>query len=220
MSPFAPTFDELPKTLPIFPLPHALLLPRGKLPLNLFEPRYLNMGLDAIKGDRMIGMVQPIEPERDPVSPDAELFRTGCAGRITSFAETDDGRLLITLTGMCRFDIAREVEGAGGYRRVEPDYAPYRADMDPSGSPIEFDRARLVELLRAYAAHKGFDLDWSAIDKAGDEVLLTSLAMMCPFEGQEKQALLEAPTLDDLSRVIMALFEMAVPSTDGGTAKH
>lgn len=208
MNPFAPKFDELPKTLPIFPLPHALLLPRGKLPLNLFEPRYLNMGLDAIKGERTIGMVQPVEPERDPVSADAELFRTGCAGRVTSFAETDDGRLLITLTGMCRFDIAKEIEGTGGYRRVEPDYAPYRADMEPAGAPLEFDRERLVALLKAYAAHKGFELDWSAIDQAGDEVLLTSLAMMCPFEGQEKQALLEAPTLDDMSRVIMTLFEI------------
>jgi hypothetical protein len=220
MNPFAPTFDELPKTLPIFPLPFALLLPRGRLPLNLFEPRYLNMGIDAMKGDQMIGMVQPVEPERDPVSADAELFHTGCAGRITSFSETDDGRLLITLTGMCRFDIAREIEGDGGYRRVEPDYSPYRSDMDPAGTPIELDRERLVELLRAYAAHKGFELDWSAIDKAGDEVLLTSLAMMCPFEGQEKQALLEAPTLNDLSRVVMALLEMAVPGAGGGGAKH
>lgn len=220
MNPFSPTFEELPKTLPIFPLPYALLLPRGRLPLNLFEPRYLNMGIDAMKGDQMIGMVQPVEPERDPVSADAKVFHTGCAGRITSFSETEDGRLQITLTGMCRFDIVREIEGKGGYRRVEPDYAPYRADMDPAGAPVELDREKLVRLLKAYAAQKGFELDWNAIDKAGDAVLLTSLAMMFPFAGQEKQALLEAPTLNDLSQVIMALLEMAVPGADGGAARH
>jgi hypothetical protein len=220
MSPFAPSFEELPRTLPIFPLPYALLLPRGRLPLNLFEPRYLNMGNDAIAGERMIGMVQPKRSERDPVGEDAELFRTGCAGRITSFAETDDGRLLITLTGTCRFDIVCEIAGTNDYRWVEADYAPYRADMEPPGDPVSYDRTKLMRLLKSYARHKGFDLDWEAVDQAGNEVLLTSLAMMCPFEGQEKQALLEAPTLDDLSRVIMALMEMAVPGPDGGTATH
>jgi len=206
-NPFDPSLDRLPRTLPIFPLAGVLLLPRGRLPLNIFEPRYRAMVEDAMAGDRMIGMVQPTDPasrEREP-----SVYETGCAGRITTFAETEDGRYIITLTGLCRFTILREVEGLRGYRRVSPAWERFAEDLkaEPCG---ELDRPRLLAGLMSYFKVQGISVDWSAIESTPDERLVTSLAMICPFEPSEKQALLEAPDLSERAKLLIALIEMAI----------
>ncbi|MBC7136874.1 MAG: LON peptidase substrate-binding domain-containing protein [Oceanibaculum nanhaiense] len=222
-SPFDPKFDELPQTLPIFPLSGVLLLPRGRLPLNIFEPRYLAMTRDALAGDRLIGMVQP-KPGPDGHkagdSGAAEIYPVGCAGRLTAFAETDDGRYLITLTGFCRFQVQEELPLKQGYRSVRVDWSGYAADREmaaPSGLRRDDFESTLAHYFRLY----GIQADWATIKEAPDERLITSLAMICPFAPTEKQALLEAPTLADRARVIHTLIEMAVAERGSGdTARH
>jgi len=216
MSVFDPDFTALPATLAIFPLESVLLLPRGELPLNIFEPRYVNMTLDAIAGDRMIGMVQPSRPGNDPGPP---VYRTGCAGRIVAFRELDDGRLLITLKGLYRFDIQKELPLRRGYRRVTPDWSRYSADMDdPPAQAI--DRGRLLRLLKSYFRVQDIQADWKTIEATAEDRLITYLAMACPFEGSEKQALLEAPTLVERSEVLMTLLEMAVHSAPAESSRQ
>lgn len=221
--PFDPPFEALPQTLPIFPLPGALLLPRGKLPLNIFEPRYLNMVQDALASERLIGMIQPTAARAEgsePIPDDVELYPVGCAGRITTFSETDDGRYLITLTGVCRFAVTREIPTVRGYRRVVPDFARFRGDFEAETAPV-LDRERLLAALKAYFNLQRLSVDWEAIDQCGDEKLVSSLAMICPFEPREKQALLEAPDLAERGRVMTALIEMAVLNSAGGEgARH
>lgn len=215
----AMTLADLPKTIPVFPLPGVLLLPRGRLPLNIFEPRYLAMTEDALgAGDRLIGMIQPTEPEQ-PGRPPA-LYSIGCAGRISSFSETEDGRYLITLTGACRFTVAEEVATMRGYRRVVPDFSRWERDLaaEESGS---IARERLLAALKGYFARNGMAADWSTIESSPDERLVTTLAMFCPFEPQEKQMLLECETLTDRAATLIALLEMG--SRGGGqgdVAKH
>jgi Lon protease-like protein len=216
-SPFDPPIEQLPKPLAIFPLSGALLLPGGKLPLNVFEPRYLAMTQDALKGDRMIGMVQPREGQDKIAVP--ELFRLGCVGRITSFSETDDGRYQIVLSGLCRFEIAEEIEPQNGYRRVVPDYSRYYGDFKEAADGV-IDRKRLMQVLRAYFKIQKIQADWKAIEGASDERLVTTLAMVCPFEPSEKQALLQSQDLRERGRVMTALFEMAVLGSKSGEARH
>jgi Lon protease-like protein len=221
-SPFDPSFDALPATLPIFPLPGALLLPGGKLPLQIFEPRYLAMTRDALASDRLIGMIQPLDHGSEAnglVKHGAKLYSIGCAGRITSFSETENGRYLITLAGLCRFAIKHEVPTIGGYRRVVPDFARFRADMGEGGGGI-IDRDRLMAALRAYFASQKINVDLSAIKDVSDDKLVTSLAMVCPFAAEEKQALLEAADLAERSRVMTALLEFAVPAGSEAQARH
>jgi uncharacterized protein len=208
------TIEQLPPVLPVFPLAGVLLLPRGLLPLNIFEPRYLAMSRDAMSGERLIGMVQPV----DPASPEPPpIFGTGCAGKITSFAETPDGRLLITLTGLCRFAVEGELPALRGYRRVRADWRPFPHDLAPAGDAA-LDRARLERALRVYFRQHGLDADWDAVHKTPDEHLVTSLAMICPFSPSEKQALLEAPTLAERARTLLALVEMATLESGGPAA--
>ena len=216
-----PDPDDLPETIPVFPLPGALLLPHGSLPLNIFEPRYLNLTADALGQGRMMGMVQPVHAEPDPVSDTADLYRTGCLGRITSFAETDDGRFLITLTGVSRFRIADEVEGVCGYRRVAVRYDAFPHDLrEDTGAAA--DRQRLLDAVRAYFRLQGIDTDWAAIMDAPDGALVTSLAMTCPFEPSEKQALLECRGLIERGELLTTLMEMAVHGSRAGAygARH
>ncbi len=210
-NPFDPRFDKLPKVIPIFPLAGVLLLPRGTLPLNIFEPRYLKMTADALRAERVIGMVQP----RDPAAGGSpEVYPTGCAGRITRFSETDDGRYLITLAGLCRFEIAEELPVYHGYRRVVPRWEAFAADLaERTGSGI--DRDRLIGRMRTYFRAQGIDADWRAIEETPDERLVTALAMLCPFEPCEKHALLECPTLAERNDAMIALMEMAL-SGDAG----
>jgi Lon protease-like protein len=218
-NPFDPTFDQLPEIVPIFPLTGVLLLPRGKLPLNVFEPRYLAMTEDALSGNRMIGIIQPSDPlSRASVPP---VYPIGCAGRITSFSETDDGRYLITLTGVCRFETVRELPIVRGYRRVDVSWERFAADLEESG-PALFDRARLVEGLKTYFKIQGISANWDAIDSTPDERLVTSLAMICPFEPSEKQALLECGSLSERANMMVAIIEMSVLDKRGGDtmARH
>ena len=215
-SPFDPEFEALPEVLPVFPLPGVLLLPGGRLPLNIFEPRYLAMVADALAGVRLIGMIQPNEEAEDVGS--AAVYRTGCAGRIVAFSEIDDGRYLITLAGLLRFDVAREETGQGGYRRVVPDFAPYRGDLEEDGRRI--DRPCLFEALDRYLQATGIEGDWSTMEKASDEQLVASLAMACPFEPSEKQALLEAMTLPERAQTMTAILRMAAHQGGHGPSHH
>ncbi|MCH8925508.1 MAG: LON peptidase substrate-binding domain-containing protein [Proteobacteria bacterium] len=210
---FQPDFDDLPRVVPIFPLPGVLLLPGGRLPLNIFEPRYLAMVRDALSGERTIGMIQPCAEAPDVGA--ARVYETGCAGRITAFSETDDGRYLITLTGAIRFDVERELPPIEGYRRVVADYGRFRGDLEEEAS--EIDRERFLETLGCYFEANGIEGDWTAIEEAGDAALVTSLAMICPFAAPEKQALLEAMSLPERARTMTAIMEMAVHEPGGAT---
>lgn len=209
----------LPAILPIFPLTGVLLLPRGRLPLNIFEPRYLAMTRHALASDRLIGMVQPSDPGASGGNP--PVYPTGCAGRITSFSETEDGRFLITLTGTCRFRIREELPLLEGYRRVVPEWREFVHDLDSEEEP-GFDRERLMRGLKAYFVQHKISADWEAIGSVPGERLITSVAMICPFEPSEKQALLEAPDLGERARLLMAIVEMAVLNrpSDGTGARH
>ena len=211
--PFGTRYEELPATLPVFPLTGVLLLPRGKLPLNIFEPRYLTMTGDALGAGRLIGMIQP-RLANDPAEVPA-LYETGCAGRITQFAETDDGRYLITLTGVCRFAILEEVASMRGYRRAKVDWSRFRGDLDEP-AVVSLDREALVERLQRYFDGKGIQADWNSIRATPDERLVTTLAMVCPFEPGEKQGLLECPSLGERSAMLMALIEMAAAGGEKG----
>jgi len=213
----------LPDILPIFPLSGVLLLPRGRLPLNIFEPRYLAMTRDALGGERLIGMIQPSEPQDDNRGDgglNPPVYPIGCAGRVTQFSETDDGRFLITLTGVSRFRIREELPLLDGYRRVVADWRPFVHDRAAPGTP-EFDRDRLIRGLKSYFAQRQIQADFEAIEKAPGEYLVTSLAMACPFAPSEKQALLEAADPDERARLLTTLVEMAAtePTTEesGGT---
>jgi hypothetical protein len=214
----AGTSESLPPRFPVFPLRGCLLLPGGNLPLNIFEPRYLAMVRDAMRTDRVIGMVQPRhESDREPLP---ALFRTGCAGRISSFDEAEDGRYLITLTGLCRFDIARELAVSTPYRQVEADYGPWRCDLQPCAPPGEMKGA-LLAVLRQYLTRHGIVAEWPTLEKAPLRVLITSLAMICPFAASEKQALLEAADLERQGRLLVALMRMeAAPSGVESNLRH
>lgn len=200
---------DLPSTLPIFPLTGVLLLPRGRLPLNIFEPRYLNMTADALAGPRLIGMVQPKRAVPDLVPDDEPVYDVGCAGRITAFSETDDGHYQITLTGSVRFRIDAEIETTRGYRRVRPDFAPYRADLEVGTEAIE-DREGLLKTLREYFHARRIEADFHAIETSPDEAVITALAMLCPFSPEEKQALMEAPGTTKRAELLRTLMEMAI----------
>lgn len=206
---------DLPETFPVFPLTGALLLPRARLPLNIFEPRYLNMVDDALSSERLIGMVQPADPEADLAAP--PLYPIGCAGRIISFAETEDGRYLITLTGVCRYRIKQELSSTTPYRQVVADFTAYRDDLRPAKDDKSVDRRRLLRVLKIYLEIQNLETDWESVERAPGEALVNSLSMICPFDPQEKQALLEAATLHDRSEILTALIEMAnAPDVGGG----
>jgi len=215
-NPFAPSFEQLPDTLPIFPLSGVLLLPGGKLPLNIFEPRYLAMVFDALAGHRIIGMAQPVQPggfAGDGLPTDdgpPPVHRIGCAGRITSFSETDDGRLMLALSGVCRFDIVRELDAAhGGYRRVSCAFSAYRSDLDHAEEVVELDRERLMAALAAFFRARNLSTDWDAVKQAADANLVTSLSMVLPFGPAEKQALLEAADSTARAKLLVAFLEMS-----------
>ncbi len=204
---------ELGGVIPIFPLTGVLLLPRGLLPLNIFEPRYLSMTRDAIRGTKLIGMIQPTEAETRHKRQD--VYRIGCVGQIVSAAETDDGRILITLRGLCRFAIARELEDAGTlYRQVEADYDAYADDL-ADVPPGQFDRPRLLNALRGYCERHNLPADWDSINAAPDDLLVHSLAMICPFTPGEKQALLEAADFPARAAMLTTLLEMALLEAAG-----
>ena len=204
--------SDLPQVIPVFPLAGAIVLPRGQLPLNIFEPRYLNMIDDAMAGDRILGMIQPSGgPEALPA-----LSPVGCAGRITSFAETSDGRYLITLTGVARFRVLAELPAQTPYRQTRVDFAPYGLDLKTPGEEDDFDRDDLLAALQGYLNPRGLDIDWDAAREAPPEALVNSLSMALPFEPAEKQALVEALTLTDRFDTLTALLRIdaAEPGDD------
>lgn len=208
----APTIANLPRVIPVFPLAGALLLPRRRLPLNIFEPRYLAMIDDALRHHRLIGMVQPANDQRQP-----QLYPVGCLGRLTSWSETDDGRFVITLTGVARFRIQAELAATTPYRQVEAVYGEFEDDLHEGDDDAGIDRERLGATLKTYFKQRKIDEYWQSIDQVSCEVLINSLAMICPFEVAEKQALLEAPALADRAKLLTALIEMA--AADGGVSK-
>lgn len=209
------TIANLPSLVPIFPLSLAVVLPRMRLPLNIFEPRYLAMVDDALKSARMIAMIQPVMGAEGP-RPD--IYPVGCAARITQYAETDDGRYLITLTGICRFRVAAEPKAITPYRVVHPNYREFADDLyEPA--PIGIDRERLGVALNGYLKGQNFEADLSLVARAPEEMLINSLAMTCPFSVSEKQALLEAPALADRASALLTLLEMAVAARECGGSR-
>ncbi|MEQ7156039.1 LON peptidase substrate-binding domain-containing protein [Brevundimonas aurifodinae] len=206
---------DLPQVIPVFPLPGAILLPRGQLPLNIFEPRYLNMIDDAMAGDRMLGMIQPVGgPRRLP-----SLSAVGCAGRITSFAETSDGRYLVTLTGVARFRVAAELPTQTPYRQIRAAFAPFETDLASPTGGEDFDRESFLFALRQYLERRQLEIDWETAEAAPQEALVNSLSMALPFEPAEKQALLESPTLDDRVEVLTALMRIDAAETGDGDSQ-
>lgn len=197
----------LPDDLPVFPLSGVLLLPRGQLPLNIFEPRYIAMVDESLRAHRMIGMIQPVHPGG------SDLFRIGCAGRIVDFRETDDGRYEITLRGVSRFHVVHEhAMTVGGYRHVRAGWSAFSCDLDPVGE-LNIDRAKLCGLLRAYFDMEGMDCNWAAVDNASDDRLMTCLSMICPLDAGEKQALLEASCGKARADLFMTMLEIATRDT-------
>jgi len=204
------SYADLPHSLPLFPLTGAVLLPRGQLPLNIFEPRYLEMVDYALSGDRLIGMIQPTENEEAVLRP--KLSQVGCAGKISAFRETEDNRYLITLSGVCRFRLTGEMNSSTPWRAGFCDFAPFAGDLAQT-SDEDFPRERLLAALKTYLASRDLKADWNSVRTAPGEALINALAMMCPFDPAEKQALLEARTFQDRASTLMALLEMG---RDGG----
>ena len=199
---------DLPQRLPVFPLSGALLLPRADLPLNIFEPRYLDMVADAMSGDRLIGMIQPDPGTEKDGRP--TLLKVGCAGRITSYAETPDDRLLITLTGVSRFAIREELDTDTAYRQVVADFHPFAIDLVSDMGAGDVNRGALLKAFRDYLNANDMKADWDQVDAASTEVLVNTLSLLAPYPPQEKQALLEAPDLKTRADVLVALTEMAL----------
>ncbi|MEJ6395765.1 LON peptidase substrate-binding domain-containing protein [Gymnodinialimonas sp. 2305UL16-5] len=199
---------DLPGTIPVFPLPGALLLPRARLPLHLFEPRYLQMLDDTLKSShRLIGMIQPYEV---PGSQEKRLHTIGCAGRVTQFSETEDGRYMITLSGMSRFRVTQEVQGFTPYRRCDVNWDGFDADLGPTEEDKSFDRETFLNSLGRYFDAMSLSTDWESLKEADDELLINSLSMLCPFDPEEKQALLEAPSLTTRRETLVTLLEFAM----------
>jgi Lon protease-like protein len=197
---------DLPQTIGIFPLTGVLVLPRGELPLNVFEPRYLALVDAAMSGTRLIGMIQPVEHEERSLKP--PLSAIGCAGRIVSYRETEDGRYLISLRGVCRFRVVEELTATTPYRQVRADFAPFLEDL-MTADDAYFPRDRLIAALKDYLARRDMKADWKSVMSAPAEILVNALAMLCPFEPAEKQALLEAPSWPERVSTLVALLEMA-----------
>jgi hypothetical protein len=202
-------FPALPDTLPVFPLSGALLLPRGVLPLNIFEPRYLSMFRDAMAGAKAIGIVQPRDADADP----SPLYAVGCVGRISDYRETGDGRIIVALTGVTRFGIVRELDVTTRYRQIVPDYERFAADLNEPRAVAAASRAELEARLRTYLDEQGLSADWDAVAGADDDSLVTTLSAVCPFEPIEKQALLEADDLPARAATLTALMTFAQGDT-------
>lgn len=203
---------DLPDTIPVFPLTGALLLPRARLPLHIFEPRYLAMIEDCMKTQhRLIGMMQP---RAVPDGQEKRLQSIGCAGRLTAFSETEDGRFMITLTGISRFRAKAEVTGFTPYRRAEISWTGFERDAGQPESDPQFDRPWFLDLLGRYFTALELSTDWDSLKDAEDELLINSLSMLCPFDASDKQALLEAPSLSTRRETLVTLMEFALRGGD------
>ncbi len=208
---------DLPETIPVFPLPGALMLPRARLPLHIFEPRYLAMIEDCLKTKhRLIGMIQTREtPATDKRPTEKRLQAIGCAGRLTGFSETEDGRYMITLSGISRFRVKEEIQGGfPPYRRCAVDWTPFARDLGDTETDPGFKRDAFMAALGRYFTAMNLSTDWGSLKDADPELLINSLSMLCPFSPEDKQALLEAPTLDTRRETLVTLIEFALR---GGT---
>lgn len=215
--------DDLPSSIPLFPLRGAILLPRALLPLNIFEPRYLELVDDALSGDRLIGMIQPVTndeegDEESPQSRSVPLRRVGCVGRITAFQETDDGRILITLTGISRFAILNEETALTPYRVANVEFAKYKDDLTQGSGEEDVDRERLLTVLKRYLEANDLKTDWQNVMSSSSEFLVNTLSMISPYGAEEKQALLEAHDLSARADVLIALAEMELAARDDGSS--
>lgn len=213
-----PRADDLPAVVPVFAVAGALLLPGARLPLTVFEPRYLAMTDDCLGAGRLFGLVQPAPDSAS--GPATGLYSVGCLARIVAFGETGDGRYLITGLGINRFRVAAEEPGRSGYRRVAVDYAPFGMDRagEPNGAAV--DRSRLMAAVSAYLSRQGLASDMAKLDKSSDAETVAALAMAAPLSPEEKQALLEAPTVVERARLMITLFEMALLAETGRTVRH
>ena len=209
------SFADLPGLLPVFPLTGVLLLPRAALPLNVFEPRYLEMIDDALKSNRLVGIIQPVESEDTVLRP--KLSQVGCAGKIISWRETEDNRYLITMAGLCRFKVKEEISALSAYRQVACDFAPFAGDLAQGGEQDDFPRERLLSALKDYLFRRDMKADWKSVMTAPAESLVNALAMMCPFEPAEKQALLEAPSWQERVSTLVALLEISTAGQGSDT---
>jgi len=201
---------DLPGTIPVFPLSGALLLPRGQMPLNIFEPRYLEMVDDALRdGHRLIGMIQP-DPAHSGAEDRPNLYKVGCVGRITQFAETGDGRYLLQLTGVARFRVISEVAVVTAYRQCRIDFSPFVDDFIARKGEEQVDRKAVLAALTAFLKANNLKADWQEIENAANEALVNALAMMSPYDPAEKQAMLEAPDLKTRAEILIAVTEIAL----------
>lgn len=209
---------DLPPRIPVFPLRGAILLPRSALPLNVFEPRYLAMLDDVMAGPRILGIIQPQGSDggESPLSKSQNLRRIGCAGRVTSYQELDDGRLTIGLTGIARFEVVGEAETDKPYRTMTVSYDRFASDLNRGLGEEQVDRAKLLAALKDYLERSQLKADWSVIEKASSEFLINALCVMSPYGPEEKQALLEAADLKSRAEVLVALAEMEL-AAQGGT---
>jgi Lon protease-like protein len=215
MSDFYKGPGDCPSTIPVFPLSRALLLPRGQMPLNIFEPRYLEMIDAALRGSRLIGMIQP-ESDQDPEADAPRLCRVGCAGRIVQFAETGDGRYLVSLVGIARFSVVEELPVTTSFRQCRVEYNEFASDFLARAGESEVDRNGVVAALRAFVDATGLRVDWKEIEGAANEALVNALSMMSPFGPREKQALLEAPDLKSRAEMLVAITEMELAKGQPG----
>ena len=213
------TPKDLPTTLKVFPLPGALLLPRSELPLNIFEPRYLAMISDAMAGDRLIGMIQP-EEETSDLSGSPALFRIGCAGRITSYAETPDDRVLVNLAGISRFAIIDETAADTPYRQMQVSFEPFADDLFPGHREDEVDRLGLLKAFRDYLDANDLSTDWKEVERASTEALVNTLSVLAPYEARDKQALLEAASLKARADILVALTEVNLARAGARSHSH
>jgi Lon protease-like protein len=212
--------SDLPNVLPVFPLRGAILLPRASLTLNVFEPRYLALVDHALAGTRLIGVVQPAPEAGDGESPQGKIFplrRVGCAGRITSFTESDDGRVVVALAGVARFRVGRDVDGEEPFRVCQVDFAPYGEDFVSGYGEDDVDRPRLIATLRSYLIANNLNADWERINGASTERLVNTLSILSPYGVEEKQCLLEARDLRARAEALVALAEMELAARDDGS---
>ena len=208
---FDKNFEELPETLPLFPLSKVLLLPRAKLPLNLFENRYLHMLDYALANGRSIGMIQPTEKKIDSKSKkEPKLYSIGCAGYITAFSQTNDNRYEIILKGLCRFELKSELNVINGFRRGKVLWKPFKSDFESPVLKNKEKRSVFIENLKFYLDKMSINADWEAIEVSSDEDLVNSISMGCPFDVNEKQALLQAQSLDERVDILISLMKMSM----------
>ena len=206
--PFMISQSDLPDTIPVFPLPGALLLPRARLPLHIFEPRYLAMIEDCMKTPtRLIGMIQP---RNGQMSGDPKLHTIGCAGRLTAFSETEDGRYMITLSGVSRYRVLEEIDGFTPYRRCKVSWSGFERDLGSTERDPGLNRDTFFPALRSFFEAEDLRTDWESLEEAEDELLINSLSMLCPFEPEDKQALLEAPSLETRRETLVTLIQFAL----------